>query len=65
MSTGSPFQIVSMRQIAYIFIVFIVTCFCLKGPKHEIYVAEHFTQCKPVWVDAVGYEEMSSILADQ
>ncbi len=23
----------------------------LKGPKHEIFVAEFFTQFKPVWVD--------------
>ncbi len=23
----------------------------LKGPKHEIFVAEVFTQLKPVWVD--------------
>jgi hypothetical protein len=24
---------------------------CLKGPKLEIFVAEFFTQSKPVWVD--------------
>ncbi len=29
--------------------------FCnLKGPKHEIFVAEFFTQLKPVWVADLG-----------
>ncbi len=26
----------------------------LKGPKHEIFVAEFFTQFKPVWVADLG-----------
>ncbi len=26
----------------------------LKGPKLEIFVAEFFTQSKPVWVDDLG-----------
>jgi hypothetical protein len=26
----------------------------LKGPKHEIFVAEFFTQFKPVWVANLG-----------
>ncbi len=26
----------------------------LKGPKLEIFVAEFFTQSKPVWIDDLG-----------
>jgi hypothetical protein len=31
----------------------------LQGPKHEIFVAEFFTQFKPVWVEDLGTRKLN------
>jgi hypothetical protein len=35
--------------------------FCLKGPKHEIFESEFFTQIRPVRVDDLGTGEKNDI----
>jgi hypothetical protein len=53
-------EIFNIYRLIWIFIKifgcfeYVSSMFCLKGPKHEIFIAKFFTQFKPVWEDDLG-----------